>query len=192
MLSGLVLADDRPYEYGGVFHEVNRIGNVIWCERHQEDRRERPLPTGTVTLLLSDVEGSTRLWEADEEAAAAAIARHYELFDAAIAAHRGVRPVEQGEGDSVVAAFALASDAAGRSGLRPARLRGGDMADRTGGARSASPCTAVRLGCGTKGTTTVRRSSGVPACGPSRMAARPCSPMPSATSWSMDSPRACP
>ena len=75
------------------------------------DERARSLPTGTVTLLLSDVERSTSLWEADEEAAAAAIARHYELFDVAIAAHEGVRPVEQGEGDSVVAAFALASDA---------------------------------------------------------------------------------
>src|SRR6516162_3745740 len=42
---------------------------------------------------------------------ARAVARHYELLDTAVAAHRGVRPVEQGEGDSVVAAFSLASDA---------------------------------------------------------------------------------
>jgi predicted ATPase/class 3 adenylate cyclase/DNA-binding CsgD family transcriptional regulator len=69
------------------------------------------MPTGTVTFLLSDVAGSTRLWEAGEDAAAAAIERHYELLDAAISAHGGVRPVEQGEGDSVVAAFAFASDA---------------------------------------------------------------------------------
>ncbi len=76
-------------------------------------RQEQPgsLPTGTVTFLLSDVEGSTRLWEADEEKAATVIARHYELFDAAIARHGGVRPVEQGEGDSVVGAFAVASSA---------------------------------------------------------------------------------
>ncbi len=68
---------------------------------------------GTVTFLLSDVEGSTGLWEADQDSAAAAIARHYELFDAAISLHGGVRPEEQGEGDSVVGAFALASDALG-------------------------------------------------------------------------------
>ncbi|HET9601996.1 MAG TPA: LuxR C-terminal-related transcriptional regulator, partial [Acidimicrobiales bacterium] len=37
--------------------------------------------------------------------------RHYALLDEAIAAHAGVRPVEQGEGDSVVAAFSRASDA---------------------------------------------------------------------------------
>jgi hypothetical protein len=69
------------------------------------------LPMGRVTLLLSDIEGSTRLWEIDEDAAAAAIARHYVLLHEAISGHGGVRPLEQGEGDSVVDAFAVASDA---------------------------------------------------------------------------------
>ena len=69
------------------------------------------LPAGTVTFLLTDVEGSSRLWEERPAAMGAAIARHYELLDDAIAAHGGVRPVEQGEGDSVVAAFARAGDA---------------------------------------------------------------------------------
>ena len=45
------------------------------------------------------------------EAMAVAIARHYELLDEAIVGHGGVRPVEQGEGDSVVGAFSRASDA---------------------------------------------------------------------------------
>src|SRR5918997_5725021 len=69
------------------------------------------LPVGTVTFMLTDVEGSTRLWESAPEAMGVAVARHYELLDAAIALHGGVRPVEQGEGDSVVAAFPRASDA---------------------------------------------------------------------------------
>lgn len=72
---------------------------------------ESELPTGTVTFLLTDVEGSTKLWEARADETAASIARHYELLDAAIALHGGVRPVEQGEGDSVVGAFSSASDA---------------------------------------------------------------------------------
>ena len=42
---------------------------------------------------------------------AVAIPRHYELLDEAIVDHGGVRPVEQGEGDSVVGAFSRASDA---------------------------------------------------------------------------------
>ena len=33
------------------------------------------LPTGTVTLLLADVEGSTQLWENQPEEMAAAVAR---------------------------------------------------------------------------------------------------------------------
>ena len=40
-----------------------------------------------------------------------AIRRHFVLLDECIAAHGGVRPVEQGEGDSVVGAFSRASDA---------------------------------------------------------------------------------
>ena len=69
------------------------------------------LPTGTVTFLLTDIEGSTRRWEVAPEAMAVAVPRHYELIDAAIVGHDGVRPVEQGEGDSVVAAFPLPSQA---------------------------------------------------------------------------------
>ncbi len=71
------------------------------------------LPTGTVTLLLADVEGSTRLWETRPEQMTAALALLNRTVNEAVAAHDGVRPVEQGEGDSFVAAFARASDAVG-------------------------------------------------------------------------------
>jgi predicted ATPase/class 3 adenylate cyclase/DNA-binding CsgD family transcriptional regulator len=87
------------------------------------------LPTGTVTLLLADVEGSTRLWETQAEVMAAAIARLNQVVCDVIAGHDGVRPVEQGEGDSFVAAFARASDAVAaalelqRAPLAPIRLR---------------------------------------------------------------------
>src|SRR6516162_1810912 len=69
------------------------------------------LPTGTVTLLLADVEGSTRLWETQPEQMTAAFARLDHAVSDLVAAHNGVRPVEQGEGDSFVVAFARASDA---------------------------------------------------------------------------------
>lgn len=69
------------------------------------------LPAGTVTFLLTDIEGSTRLWETARDAMPRAVARHYEILDEAIARHGGARPVEQGEGDSVVAAFTRAADA---------------------------------------------------------------------------------
>jgi len=69
------------------------------------------LPVGTVTFLLTDIEGSSLLWESDRDGTAAAVAAHYAILDEVIGQHGGVRPVEQGEGDSVVAAFARASDA---------------------------------------------------------------------------------
>ena len=87
------------------------------------------LPTGTVTLLLADVEGSTRLWETQPREMTAALARLNSVVSDVIATHDGVRPVEQGEGDSFVAAFARASDAVAaalemqRAPLAPIRLR---------------------------------------------------------------------
>lgn len=43
-------------------------------------------PTGTVTFLFSDIEGSTVRWERDREAMAAALARHDALMRAAMEA----------------------------------------------------------------------------------------------------------
>jgi predicted ATPase/class 3 adenylate cyclase/DNA-binding CsgD family transcriptional regulator len=74
-------------------------------------RSARALPRGTVTFLLSDVEGSSRQWEADA-AAAATLGRHEGIIADCVAGHGGARPVEQGEGDSSVSVFARASDAA--------------------------------------------------------------------------------
>ncbi len=69
------------------------------------------LPTGTVTFLFTDVEGSTRLWEAHPGAIRAALARHDALIEQAVERHggRGVRP--RGAGDSRFAVFARATDA---------------------------------------------------------------------------------
>lgn len=87
------------------------------------------LPTGTVTLLLADVEGSTRLWETQPDEMTAAVARLDQVLADVVAARDGVRPVEQGEGDSFVVAFTRASDAVAcaldlqRAPLAPIRLR---------------------------------------------------------------------
>jgi class 3 adenylate cyclase len=87
------------------------------------------LPTGTVTLLLADVEGSTRLWQTQPEEMTAAVGRLDHTVCDIIAAHHGLRAVEQGEGDSFVVAFARASDAVAcalelqRAPLAPIRLR---------------------------------------------------------------------
>ncbi len=48
------------------------------------------LPTGTVTLLLAHVEGSTRLWENQPEQMTAALALLTRTVDETVAAHDGV------------------------------------------------------------------------------------------------------
>jgi len=78
--------------------------------RHEQPGSE--VPSGTVTFLLTDVEGSSRLWEVDRTAAAAAIARCEQIIRETTVSNSGVLPIEQGEGDSSLSAFARASDAA--------------------------------------------------------------------------------
>ncbi|HUM00301.1 MAG TPA: adenylate/guanylate cyclase domain-containing protein, partial [Mycobacterium sp.] len=70
------------------------------------------LPGGTVTFLLTDVEGSTRLWEAHPRAMERALACHERIVSEAVAAHQGNLLKQKGEGDSTFAVFARASDAA--------------------------------------------------------------------------------
>ena len=90
-----------------------------------------PLPTGTVTLLLADVEGSTQLWHSRPDEMTAAIANLDRTLAELVSTHHGVRPIEQGEGDSFVIAFSRASDAVAcalalqRAPLAPLRLRVG-------------------------------------------------------------------
>src|SRR5215207_1848762 len=64
------------------------------------------LPSGTVTFLFTDIEGSTALWERDRFAMAEAVARHLALLDAAIQVHGGVH--FKTVGDAVQAAFPTA------------------------------------------------------------------------------------
>jgi predicted ATPase/class 3 adenylate cyclase len=66
------------------------------------------LPTGTVTFLFTDVEGSTRLWEEHPDAMRPALAEHDELIRGAVEAHGG--HVVKTTGDGVHAAFATADD----------------------------------------------------------------------------------
>lgn len=66
------------------------------------------LPTGTVTFLFTDLEGSTRLWEEHPEAMRDALARHDEILRDAVEKRGG--QVVKTTGDGLHAAFALASD----------------------------------------------------------------------------------
>ena len=61
-------------------------------------------PSGVVTFLFTDVEGSTRRWEADADGMRAALAAHDEVLRGAIEAHGGF--MFKHTGDGVCAAFA--------------------------------------------------------------------------------------
>jgi class 3 adenylate cyclase len=73
--------------------------------------RSLQLPEGIVTFLLTDIEGSTRLWETHTAAMSAALARHEALIAEAVASHGGQLIKSRGEGDSTLSAFARATDA---------------------------------------------------------------------------------
>src|SRR5205823_12365270 len=71
----------------------------------------RSRPIGTVTFLFTDMEGSTRAWEAHPAETEAALKRHDDIIAREIQARDGVIVLERGEGDSVFAVFARPSDA---------------------------------------------------------------------------------
>ena len=68
-------------------------------------------PSGTVTFLFTDIEGSTRLWEENRATMSEALARHDQMLQTAVEAHQGV--VFSTGGDGLAAAFQRAPDAVG-------------------------------------------------------------------------------
>ena len=68
------------------------------------------LPSGTVTFLFTDVEGSTALWEAAPDAMRLALTRHDALVATGVERHGGVVVKSRGEGDSIFAVFGRARD----------------------------------------------------------------------------------
>lgn len=66
-------------------------------------------PSGTVTFLFSDIEGSTERWERDRDAMSAALARHDRLMRETLEARTGY--VFKTIGDEFCAAFFTANDA---------------------------------------------------------------------------------
>src|SRR5688572_28932914 len=67
------------------------------------------LPSGTVTFLFTDIEGSTQLWEKYPEAMKIALARHDSILKEAIESNHG--HIIKTTGDGVHAVFSTALDA---------------------------------------------------------------------------------
>ena len=82
-----------------------------WKAPDETSRRAVELPSGVVTFLLTDIVGSTSMWEQHPKTMADTVARHDELMHAAVTAHGGTVLKARGEGDSIFSVFARATDA---------------------------------------------------------------------------------
>ena len=71
------------------------------------------LPSGTITYLFTDVQGSTPLWQQHPDEMRSVMARHDSLIMSTVEANGGTVVRPRGEGDSIFAVFLRASDAVG-------------------------------------------------------------------------------
>jgi predicted ATPase/class 3 adenylate cyclase len=111
-----LLADDLA-----VLLSESFAGAAVSAKASPDEPGEADLPTGTVTFLLTDIEGSTRLWETVPEAMEVALEQHNRLVAKVIERHGGVVVTSRGEGDSFFAVFpsaVAAVEAAGACQLR--------------------------------------------------------------------------
>src|SRR5436305_6521336 len=90
----------------------------------------RELPSGTVTFLFTDIEGSTRLLHELGDAYADVLAEHRRALRDVFARHGGVEVDTQGDASFVV--FARASDAVAAAAAGQEALAGGAIRVRMG------------------------------------------------------------
>src|ERR1700761_8383721 len=98
----------RRHRLSRLSGSLPRHGDIAWLRGTyrvgQGDAMTGAAPSGVVTFLFTDVEGSTRRWEADADAMRIALAAHDEVLREAIEAHGGW--LFKHTGDGVCAAFA--------------------------------------------------------------------------------------
>jgi class 3 adenylate cyclase len=120
------------------------------------------LPSGTVTFLFTDIEGSTERWERDHQSMAAAVEDYIALLDAAIQDHGGIH--FKTVGDAGQAAFPTAPAAVAAS-------RDTQRALKTGGDRPTP--SALGAACGGSAPLTTGTTIWPPRSIGSRSASRP-------------------
>jgi predicted ATPase/class 3 adenylate cyclase/DNA-binding winged helix-turn-helix (wHTH) protein len=90
--------------------EMVELDRAIASQSPQLDLTAHSLPSGDVTFVFTDIEGSTRLFHRLGEAFEALIDQHDQLLRAAVEQHGGT--VVKSAGDGILAAFSAATDAA--------------------------------------------------------------------------------
>jgi predicted ATPase/class 3 adenylate cyclase len=88
---------------------VQQHPDVSWAGSPTKRTQTAHLPSGTVSFLFSDVEGSTRLWEEDPDLMRQLMPRHDQLLRDAVELNHGF--IVKSRGDGFHAVFASAHDA---------------------------------------------------------------------------------
>ena len=88
---------------------VRQHPDVGWAGSPARDTGTADLPSGTVTFLFTEVEGSTRLWEELPDITRHVMPRHDKLLREAVESHDGF--IVKTTGDGFFAVFATANDA---------------------------------------------------------------------------------
>src|SRR6185312_7701777 len=126
MIEGIRAAGAVSYRAFATPRELERLLAddlaVLLSETFEGEPGGAELPAGTVTFLLTDIEGSTRLWETVPEAMEVALERHDHLLAEVIEGHGGAVVTSRGEGDSFFAVFASAVAAVEAAGACQLRL----------------------------------------------------------------------
>src|SRR5262245_5027640 len=79
-----------PAPSGCMQETVGWLTEGEWSIRHRQENADvADLPSGILTFLFTDIEGSTRLWEEYPEAMRAALLQHDDLLRACIESHGG-------------------------------------------------------------------------------------------------------
>ncbi len=134
MIDGIRAAGNVSYRTFGTPRELERLLAddlaVLLSESFAGAAAGEPgdaeMPAGTVTFLLTDIEGSTRLWETVPGAMEAALDRHNRLLTSVIEDHGGVVVTSRGEGDSFFAVFGSAVAAVQAAGTCQLALAAAD------------------------------------------------------------------
>jgi predicted ATPase/class 3 adenylate cyclase len=119
-LAGLIYAAANLKRYATTFnlplptnvellYDENQAGSNKPVSATSPNERKQNLPSGTVTFLFTDIEGSTKLSQQYPSETPALIARHYEILNQVIAKHDGF--TFEIVGDSYAVAFQNASNA---------------------------------------------------------------------------------
>ena len=98
-------------DHRGLQWSIHLVGRSVGLRNWfvSSDARPTTLPSGVVTFLFTDIEGSTLRWESDPDAMRVALADHDAVLQSVIEAHEG--RLFKHTGDGVCAAFSSARHA---------------------------------------------------------------------------------